>query len=81
MLDFFRRLRGPRLPRIIRLVDPKRLWTVARLAQEWCVTHQAIHDRIERGTLVPHYIAETSGKRSIYLFDPEQIESEMPVGL
>ena len=76
MLDVIRRLRGLRLPGIMAAVKPKRLWTVARLAREWCVSHQAIQDRIERGTLVPHYIAETSGKRPIYLFDPERVSPE-----
>lgn len=76
MLDVIRRLRRLRLPGIMAAVKPKRLWTVTRLAREWCVSQQAIQERIERGTLVPHYIAETSGKRPIYLFDPERIPEE-----
>jgi hypothetical protein len=72
MLDFFRRLRGPRLPRIIAAMPAKRLWTTEDLARHWHVTQQAVFDRIARGKLEPHYIIRM-GARTMHLFDPDRL--------
>ena len=47
----------------------RELWSIRELAAWMGVSHQTIHQRIERGTLRPHYFVRTGG-RTMYLFDP-----------
>jgi len=52
---------------------PRELWTVARLAEWLGVSRQAVHKRMEHGSIRPHYIVRTAGGRSMYLFDPRRV--------
>lgn len=52
---------------------PVELWSVRRLAEWLGISPQAVFDRIDRGTLVPHYQAKT-GNGWVYLFDPARIK-------
>lgn len=55
---------------------PKRLLTIPDVARMLGVTPDAIADRVRRGTLRPHFVANY-GKGVAYLFDADRLASEL----
>lgn len=74
LVAFWRRLVGRgTLPGVTDQERAKELWTVRRLAEFLGVSPQAVFDRINRGTIRPHYQAHT-GNGWVYLFDPARVK-------